>query len=113
MNHNRTTQRRTYHFAKRVPEAQQTASSKPNALRTIVFKINVVTPLASLVFGRSHSTAQRLMAGALVMAVGVMIAKYVGHSHNEIVAHIGDGIGYGLHGMGLIPFIESIASKFE
>lgn len=112
--------RRAYHFAKNVPArgveddvVKPAEAAKPHPLHVVVVRVNVVRPLASLVFGKNHSVGHRMLAGTLVMAIGVMIAKYVGHSANEIIAHLGDGIGYGLHGIGLIPFIESMASKFE
>ncbi len=104
--------RPSYHFPN--PIVTAVTPTKPvRPLTKIIVRCNVVTPLASLVFGRDHQTAHRLLAGTLVMAIGVIIAKYVGHAPNTIVAHLGDGLGYGLHGIGLIPFIESVASKFE
>jgi hypothetical protein len=109
--HQRITSRRTYHLQKQVES--QPELTKKSGLQVVIVKVNIIRPIASCVFGKNHNTAHRLLAGTVVMAAGVMIAKYVGHSPNEIIAHLGDGVGYGLHGIGLIPFIESIAEKFE
>jgi hypothetical protein len=31
-----------------------------------------------------------------------------GHHPNEIIAFIGDAVGYAVHGLGLTPFVETI-----
>jgi hypothetical protein len=47
------------------------------------------------------------------MMIGVLIAKTIGHHHIQFVAIFGDMIGYGIHGLGLMPFVDAIASSFE
>lgn len=80
-------------------------------IKVVLIRINVVRPICDSLVGEHHTFRHRAMIGVLVMLVGVMIAKSLGHSSYHIVAVVGDAIGYGLHGIGLIPFAEAIVSS--
>ena len=77
----------------------------------IIQKVNPVRPLASALVGKHHTFRHRACAGIAVMLTGVLIAKTVGHHDSLAMAMIGDAIGYGLHGIGLMPFIEALLEK--
>lgn len=48
-----------------------------------------------------------MIAGAGIMAVGVTLAQVVSELVHFPGAHfIFDMVGYGVHGLGLVPFIE-------
>ncbi len=110
-----------YHMAKHLQCAEieqctqdvEIAVKRGGRLTKVIVRVNVIRPVCSLLFGNNHPLYVRLIAGLVVAASGVVLAKYVGHSHNEIVAYIGDGVGYGLHALGLTPFIEHVAHTFE
>lgn len=63
--------------------------------------------LCHATIGREHKTHHRMIAGVVVMAVGVSIAKASGQFESHWVHYVLDGLGYGIHGIGLAPFIES------
>lgn len=73
---------------------------------------NLIKPVCNSMFGKEHSLAHRMATGATVAIVGVIISKSLGHMENAIVEGIGDAVGYGLHGLGITPFIEWIAKTF-
>jgi hypothetical protein len=114
-----TYQKRQYKVAKHYTTEQQeveqhiTVTVDRGALHRVAVKINIVRPVCSLMFGKHHCTATRLIAGVVIAATGVVVAKYFGHSHDPIISYVGDGIGYGLHGLGLTPFIEYLAAGAE
>lgn len=82
-------------------------------VRVIVYKINIVRPICNNLVGKHHTFTHRTMFGIAIMIVGVLIAKEFGHSSNELVATIGDAVGYGLHGVGLTPFVEAVIGASE
>lgn len=57
--------------------------------------------------GREHKSHHRMIAGTILMGVGVSIAKASSGFEAHWVHYVLDGIGYGIHGLGLTPFIES------
>lgn len=85
---------------------------KRETAHKLIVQVNLVRPLASLVFGRHHSTGHRMLAGVVVAAVGVFIVKHMGHHSNEYVGMVVDGVGYGLHGLGLTPFAEYLSESY-
>jgi uncharacterized protein YcfJ len=82
-------------------------------IQIFIYRVNVVRPICNHLVGRHHTFTHRLITGVIVMVVGVLIAKHFGHSSNQLVAIIGDAIGYGLHGLGLTPLVESMVGEFE
>lgn len=101
---------REYHFKKAPTEiTEPVAIDRRSPVQVILVHINVIRPICSVVLGKNHSTTHRLAAGFIVAAIGVVIAKHAGAFGNEYIEHIGDGVGYALHGLGLVPFIEYLA----
>lgn len=82
-------------------------------VRVVARRVNVIHPLCNHVVGKHHTFTHRALAGVVVMTAGVVVAKTIGHNENEIVSLIGDGVGYGLHGFGLTPFIEAALAAEE
>lgn len=81
-------------------------------LGIVVRKVNVITPVAKTLFGPKHKFQHRACIGVIVMAFGVTIAKTAGHMEPLALAVIGDMIGYGVHGLGLVPFLEKLIEIF-
>ncbi len=94
-------------------ECERLAYLRKNAPSSIVRRYNVFHPVCSLLFGKHHKASHRMVVGFIVAAGGVYLAKYTGHFESELVHYLGDGVGYGLHGMGLVPFIEYITEAVE
>lgn len=76
-------------------------------------RINVMHPVCKTVFGANHHFAHRAVFGVGIMIGGVVVAKTLGHHPEFHLAVIGDTLGYGLHGVGLIPFVEEILALAE
>jgi hypothetical protein len=59
---------------------------------------------------KSHSLTSRKVMGFTIMVIGVTLVKFANH-YDYVLIHIGaDIIGYALHGLGCIPFFESLNS---
>lgn len=71
-------------------------------------RLNIGRAICEHMLGKDHSTAHHMMVGVVAMCAGVLIAKTTGHNPNEIIAFIGDAVGYAVHGLGLTPFVEAI-----
>lgn len=67
---------------------------------------NVPRWLCNVLIGKHHTPTHRGVAGVTLMAIGVTIAKHAPHSP-FVFALVLDGIGYFLHGLGAVPFVES------
>lgn len=73
-------------------------------------RVNPTHAICNSLVGEHHSFRHRAVVGICIMVVGVMVAKYFGHSEIQAVAVCGDCVGYGLHGIGLIPFVETLVA---
>ncbi len=79
----------------------------------VVGHVNIVGPVFKSLLCNKLSHGQRMLTGVVVMAVGVAVAKVVGHHPIIWVAGIGDMVGYAVHGVGLTPFAVFLSEKFE
>lgn len=71
----------------------------------IISSLNVPKVICDHVIGKKHSLKHRRLCGLVVMLIGVFIAEVVG-SQSHYLTFICNTVGYGLHGTGLLPFIE-------
>lgn len=85
---------------------------KSKTIRTID-KVNFVKKIFTQVFGQNHSTTHRIIAGLFLIVGGVIISKTIGHHDIFAVQIFGDGLGYGLHGIGLVPIIDALVATLE
>ena len=77
-------------------------------LKIVLHKSNIIRPICTILVGKEHKTEHRLLMGTVVMLTGVVIAKYFGHHDNRMIALVGDALGYGMHGIGLLPVVDLI-----
>jgi hypothetical protein len=82
-------------------------------LQASLNKVNVIHKACDVLAGEHHHPILRFAFGIVVMLCGVYIAKTIGHHHTEIIAFAGDTVGYGIHGVGLIPFVEAILKAVD
>lgn len=85
---------------------------KANFLNAIN-KINIAKKICNQLLGNEHHVAQRIGLGLVIMAVGVVLAKASSGCNSEFLEYTGDCVGYGLHGVGLTPIIESMLAAAE
>lgn len=77
-------------------------------LQFLWYKINISRVICDHLFSKSHSDGHRIGIGFLIGAVGVSISQIETSYHS--VHYLLDGIGYGIHGIGVAPIIDKIAS---
>lgn len=63
------------------------------------------------VVGKNHTLTHRIVAGIILMFVGVSISQ-AGGAVTIVVIHYGlDALGYALHGFGALPIFELLSDK--
>lgn len=62
----------------------------------------------SHLLGEEHTPTHRKIAGVCVIIFGVGFVKIMYISAFEVVHFVGDAIGYLIHGIGCLPFVEKI-----
>ena len=78
-----------------------------NLIHRHVTKINVPRTICSFLFGKRHARRHQMVVGVIIMGAGVTVAHAASwFDHTPIVGGLLDGLGYGIHGIGLTPFIE-------
>jgi membrane-associated HD superfamily phosphohydrolase len=75
--------------------------------RVILANLNVSKVVCNHLISESHSHTHRMIAGIFIMSVGVSISKI--HVAFVVVHFLLDGVGYAIHGIGLIPFVEALS----
>jgi hypothetical protein len=78
--------------------------------KLLLAKLNLSRWIVHHLIGKNHSNSHRQIIGALIMILGVGLTKVFGEFSSEAIRFIGDVVGYGFHGIGLIPFISTIES---
>lgn len=71
--------------------------------------LNVPKLICTHLMGKEHSYYHHMIVGFILMVVGVKFAHYTADIHIYVVHYAGDLVGYGLHGIGLTPFLEAIS----
>jgi len=72
--------------------------------RKLIRVLNAPKFICNVAIGHDHKPAFRYAAGLVLMILGVCLSK--AFAHNELLHIPSDLVGYGIHGMGLTPFIE-------
>ncbi len=80
-------------------------------IHRIIHVFNLPKHICNHVLGENHTKAHRMGAGMIVMVIGVTVAKSCANIHFLNLHFIADLIGYGIHGLGLTPFIEHLAEQ--
>lgn len=82
-------------------------------LNELLRKANVMRPVCALLLGRNHKPMHRMLAGLVAMAVGIVVIKVGEHYSSHLVSFVTDGVGFFIHGAGLVPFLEHLAESVE
>lgn len=72
------------------------------------FHPDVPKAVRSHLLGKNHSPRHKFTFGALIMLFGVGLVKLATGIDSLILHVIADVIGYGLHGIGLIPIAKAV-----
>ena len=79
-------------------------------MKKLIEKINFSKKITCHLLGEEHTKWHRRCTGIIIMIFGVCVAK--GSVILGTTLHIaGDVIGYSLHGVGLIPWVEKMEKK--
>lgn len=76
--------------------------------------VNLPRQTCSLFIGKHHTVKHRMLAGLIIMVVGVAVAKGLPILlHSGWLHFLADLLGYGIHGLGLTPFIEAATGELD
>lgn len=78
-------------------------------VESFIRKVDVSMHISRHLMGDGHTETHHKITGVILMIIGVSIVKLLSVYESFIIHISADIIGYGLHGIGLIPF----AVKFE
>lgn len=77
-------------------------------LKQLLNNVCVARVLATHLCGKDHHFIHRAAIGACLMLAGDVIAHAAGHFDVPLLTIFGDTFGYGLHGVGLVPYVEAV-----
>lgn len=86
---------------------------KPSLKGTFLTKICVSKMICDHLVGEEHSSIHRYSVGVVIMGIGVGLTKAVFLIDLGIIHYLGDVIGYGIHGIGAIPFVDGLIKKHQ
>ncbi len=70
--------------------------------------LDISKPICNHLIGEHHSQTHRKATGVIIMVFGVGITKFLLIFDPMIIHFIGDIVGYAFHGIGLLPFVNSL-----
>jgi hypothetical protein len=83
-------------------------------LNCIVHCLDFSYHIAHHLIGANHTPIHRKVVGVLIMVLGGSLIGIIGELGHSVMYHVlGDVIGNGVHGIGLIPFIKDVEKKIE
>lgn len=74
-------------------------------------KINLPKKLALHIFGQNHTHGHKITIGVLIMWAGVYLVRFISDVPLPLMHMLADVIGYGIHGVGLSPYIDYLQEK--
>jgi len=78
---------------------------------SVLRKIDVTRVISNHLIGKNHKPYHRFAVGIVIMVSGVSFTE-VSYLFSPMIIHItGDVIGYFIHGLGAVPFIDFILNK--
>lgn len=82
-------------------------------LATLLHVANLPHHICEHLLGKRHTTTHRMIIGFFVMGTGVLITKSTvfvdGHTLHILI----DIVGWGIHGLGFTPYLETVVRGFE
>lgn len=82
-------------------------------LSNILYHIDLSRHVSNHLVGEHHTVRHRQITGVFIIVIGEMIAKSVSHDMFFILQLAIDGVGYGLHAIGMIPFVARVEKKLN
>lgn len=73
-------------------------------MKNLINKVNVSKVVCDHLIGEEHTQRHRMITGLIIIVLGVGISKIPTSIH--VIHWMADAVGYGVHGLGCVPFIE-------
>ncbi len=72
------------------------------------WRFDLSKTVCSHLVGEKHNHIHKKIVGFVICFIGVTIAHFFAFIDAEIIKYFLDLTGYGVHGIGLIPYVESV-----
>jgi hypothetical protein len=82
-------------------------------MRSVIHVVNVPRYVCRTLIGEHHTHAHRMVAGGTMMAGGVLLSHMAAEPHILLLTLAGDLVGYAIHGMGLVPFLDFLLEELH
>jgi hypothetical protein len=73
--------------------------------------INLPKAICHFLLGQEHHIAHRMIAGVVIMGIGVVTAKSAHAATSEVGQISLDMVGYAVHGLGAVPFVSYLIEE--
>ena len=84
-----------------------------NKNRAVLKNIDLTRLISDHLVGENHKRYHRFVVGVVIMVSGVSFTEF-SYTFASVGFHIvGDVVGYFVHGLGAVPFIEYIINKAQ
>lgn len=77
-------------------------------IKKILNKICVAKMICNHLISKEHTLIHRCTIGFVIMGSGVMLTKGALFFDSGFIHWFADLVGYGIHGIGAIPFVDSV-----
>lgn len=76
-------------------------------------KVNLPKVVCDHLVGKSHTVSHRYTTGVIIMSLGVGLTKVVFLFEGGFIHILGDIVGYAVHGLGAVPFIDGLLNNVK
>lgn len=76
-----------------------------------LYYFNLPKRVCDLTLGEKHKPRHRMIAGTIIMVLGVGLSKAFMSFHYFFIPEITEGIGYAIHAIGATPFVEYLSKQ--
>lgn len=79
--------------------------------KSLLYYLNFPRRVCDLTLGEQHRPHHRMIAGTIIMVIGVSLCKAFASFHYFFIPEITEGIGYAIHAIGATPFVEYLSKQ--
>ena len=80
-------------------------------MKRAIHFVNIPRHICRALIGEHHTHGHRMVAGAVLMTLGVTVSHVAGGTGILLVVYAGDLLGYAIHGIGVVPFLDFLLEE--
>jgi len=79
-------------------------------VKTVIHLVNLPRIICNHLVSKEHNTSHRLCVGSMFVVIGVGLAQV---EFSPVVHFFSEAVGYMIHGLGAVPFIDLLIKEKE